>query len=301
MKTYFIAFIFSWLTISLLGQTPDCQTISDATHWLCKDRTSKAIKKLTRIHTNYPDFFLEEEIELELGKLYFKKKKYNQSIYYLTQLINRNNYGEGDTLYTLDCQNLHPECAPFLIQSPLLELQHKAWLQMFEIALKTKDISLARNSLEQASRYYRFWYGCGTNDLETDMNLALKYADFYMAINKPDSALFSLLPYALEPAAFPVPYYSDIVNTLKKLFSQLYRPSYVKEILNQSLNDIFLEKIPAAHGDTLNVYYTKISGIPVKVAPEYLFGHENDIKKVKDYMKSTEFYQSLYFSSQQKQ
>ncbi len=294
MKKLFVIGIFLVSPFFMHAQNEACDILQKAGKAGCAGKTKKASKYLESFYHLNTGHFLAEETELKLGDLYRERRKYDISMNWYAQLINRENYKETDLEMPIDCEGLMISCPDFLIRDRLLVLQHEAWIGVADIGMKTKDYKLVDNALLNADRYYRFWYGCGTSDMEEDLRMSLLYSDYFLAIGKTDSALAILLPGILEGSALPVPYYKEVVKKSVELLQNEFYKTEIRKKFQNAVDNLYFELRPAANNDSIRIYFIRFMNVPVQVAPAYLFGHQEDLETVKAYIRESEFARQLF-------
>ena len=125
------------------------------------------------------------------------------------------------------------------------------------------------------------------------MRISLLYSRYYELVGVPDSAIRVMLKYALEPAALPVPYYTDVVNRLVSLMKQKYQPADIKKMLDEAIDSISIEIFIPRPNKSNRIYSINLLGVKIQVAPVYLFAGNKNPEEVKEYIKKTDFYQKL--------
>ena len=280
-------------TFAQQSKDPACEELTNAADYYCKNKFRKTVKTLEGFVKGHPGHELFEEALYGIGKAHKKRGKRKKAEKAYRQLIGITDYPEKETLYDYSrCMYLSNGCNGILQPKRLLELQHEACKDMAEMAMLDKDFKNAHNYIHKAENYYRYWYGCGTGDMENDLMLALLYAEMYGASGKMDSAIAAMLPHALEASAMPIKHYPILRDKLVMLLQTEYPDQLLKDEMESALEHLYFETFKEHHGEG-RTYFIKMFGIPIKVAPEYLFNKTKDLNKVRDYIRKSVFYKNL--------
>lgn len=271
-----------------------CSYIQKAIRYHCEKKFRKTIKTLSQFRTKYPDHSMAEEALYAEGMTFYEKGKMTKARKVFEELLSLRNYKALDTSVSLAiCASEAGLCDRFFIQEDLVILQHEACINLAEIGFKTGDQPFAYESIVNADKYYRFWYGCGTGDLEENIRLSILYSRYYEKAGIPDSAISVMLKYALEPAAMPVRFYPEALERLVALIKQRYKPDEIKKLIEESVENVSVEVVQPNPRKTNRIYYISFLGVKILVAPVYLLAGTVDPEDVKKYIRGTDFYQKL--------
>jgi tetratricopeptide (TPR) repeat protein len=276
-------------------KTPDCQYLKDAYTYFCQKKYKKVIKTLEAFRKEYPKHAMVEEAHYTIGLAYFKKGDNENAIKTFQQIIDKNDYPFPDSSFDISgCVVMGSQCNErILIPDYSLNVQHEACLQIAEIGFKEKNYPLVLNYLVNADRYYRYWYGCGTGDMEENMRMAKLFSRYYVQINKMDSAIRVLLPESLEPAALGVNGYSELKDQLIKLLKENFPLQDLKTKFDLAIENLFYESHFNDDGVESREYFIRFMDVNIKVAPPYLFAKVFDQQIVVTYIHQTDFYLEL--------
>ncbi|MEA3496467.1 MAG: hypothetical protein U9R42_10570 [Bacteroidota bacterium] len=296
MKQILKVIIFMFFVSNVFAQSSEsqaCKYLKESSKAHCKGKFKKSARILKRFVSKFPEHQLNEEAKLSIGISYLKVGKYKKAERFFNELIKIKDYPDDETLFDFSkCNYLQTECASFLKSDRMLSIQHEAFIYLAEISLERENWNSAFENIVNADKYYRYWYGCGTGDLQEDIRLSLLYSKYYLKINKSDSALKVLLPLVLEPAALPILHYSELVEKTLRLLKQKYDKDELKTIVDKAIDEVYFQNLDKyKHGG--RVYFIKLLDVKVKVAPEYLFQKNKNPEEVKDYIKKTDFYKKI--------
>jgi len=128
--------------------------------------------------------------------------------------------------------------------------------------------------------------------LENNLKLSLLYAEYYEKNKQVDSAITHLLPGVLEPAAMPVPFYSDVLKKAVKLIKRNYNKTERTKLIEDAIDNLYFVSFKNHLGESRS-YYINFLNVQIKVAPDYLFGHNKDLDEIKPYLRKSEFYKKI--------
>jgi tetratricopeptide (TPR) repeat protein len=274
----------------------ECTYLNYAYSNFCKKKYKKTIKALEVFRLTYPKHPLVEEAQYAIGLSYFNKGDDKKAMKTFQQIIDKSDYPYPDSVFELsNCfTNGKPCNSGILIADFSLNIQHEACLRMADIGFNQKKYPMVLNYLVNADRYYRYWYGCGTGDMEENMRMAKLFSRYYIETNNTDSAIKILLVQCLEPAALGVNGYSEIKDQVIALLKQNYTLQDLKSKFDQAIENIFYESHFNDHGVETREYFIRFMDVKIKVAPPYLFAKTYDPMTVVTYIKQTDFYLELY-------
>jgi hypothetical protein len=300
MKKLFLLIICTVvITAQLFPQTatyPECNYLKDAYTFYCQKKYKKVVKTLEAFRKEYPKHPLVEEAQYAIGLSYFNKGDEKKAAKTFQQIIDKSDYPYPDSVFEItNCfSNGKPCNAGILIADFSLNIQHEACLRMADIGFKQKKYPMVLNYLVNADRYYRYWYGCGTGDMEENMRMAKLFSRYYLETNNTDSAIKVLLVQCLEPAALGVNGYSEVKDQVIALLKKNNSLQDIKTKFDQAIENIFYESHVNDHGVETREYFIRFMDVKIKVAPPYLFAKTYDPMTVVAYIKQTDFYLELY-------
>ena len=279
-----------------INKSTDCIYLNDAYTYFCQGKYKKVIKTLEAFSKHYPKHPLIEEAQYTIGLSYFKKGDDKNAMKIFQQIIYKKDYPFPDSPYDISsCINMGSQChAQILIPDFSLNVQHESCLQIAEIGFKEKDYALVLNYLLNADRNYRYWYGCGTGDLEESVRLAKLFSRYYLAINNKDSAIKILFTQCLEPGALGLNGYSDLKVQLIKLLQEKYTQNDLKSKFDAAIDNIFYESSYNDNRAEIRQYYIRFMDVKIRVAPTYLFARMYDPLQVISYIRKSDFYLELF-------
>lgn len=273
-----------------------CPYLQKAAESYCLGKHKKTIKTLNEFIKLYPDHLLTQEAMYARGLAAFSAGKENTALNYLGEVLKLNTYTEPDSFgYSiLLCDYLQPNCKNILIPDYLLNLQHEACLLMYDLEMKRKNYAKAFIHLDNASRYYRLWSGCGNYDLEESIRLALKFSEYYDELKQTDSAIYVLFPYLFEPAAFPMKNYEALCKTAAEKLIKLKGLDDVKIELARAVREVFAQTYKDNHDHDANVWFIYFYGHKIKASPEYLHSNTHHPDEVQQYLMQTPFFKIIF-------
>ncbi len=289
-------FLSTFLLSYAQESTSACKTFDNAHQLYCNKKYVDAAKLLSQ---NYEKEFASIDshriIKLGMANAYFEGGKMKQASKIYQSIVDIEDYPtEGSVYLKENCFSSANRCPSFMLPKRLLENQHEANVMMAKASLKKRKYEKALGYIKNADLYYRYWYGCGTTDLETDLELSLLYAKYYEKTKMPDSAISKLVKNILEPAALPVPYYDEVVKEASRLINKQYSKSEIVKIMNEAIDNLYFVSFDSHHGESESrTYYIRLFGVEIKAAPEYLFEHNKDLEEVKDFIRNTEFFKGF--------
>ena len=300
MKKLF-CLVISIVILSVSGfaqdkKTPDCIYLKDAYTYFCQKKYKKVIRILDAFTKEYPTHPVVEEAHFTIGLAYFKKGDNENARKTFQQIIDKTDYPFPDSNYDISgCVNIGNLCnAGILVPDFSLNVQHEACIQIAEIGFQEKNYPMALSYLVNADRYYRYWYGCGTGDMEENLRMAKLFARYYTEINNKDSAIKVLLVQSLEPAALGINGYSELKNQVINLLKEKYPLNDLRLKFDQAIDSIFYKmEAESAHGEARD-YFIRFMDVKISVAPHYLFSKTFDPETVKTYIRQTDFYLELF-------
>jgi tetratricopeptide (TPR) repeat protein len=292
----FATVVLSAPVFSQVKTPPECFYLKDAYTYYCKKKYKKAIKTLESFRKEYPKHPLVEEAHFAIGLSYFNKGDNKNAIRTFQQIIDKSDYPYPDSVFEItNCFSNGKPCNACILQSDFsLNVQHEACLKIADIGFQQKNYPMVLSYLVNADRYYRYWYGCGTGDMEENMRIAKLFSRYYAETNNIDSAIKVLLVQCLEPAALGINGYSELKDMTIKLLKQNYSFEDLKTRFDQAIENILYESHTDEHGHETREYFLHFMDVKVKVAPTYLFAKTYDPITVVDYIKQTDFYLELY-------
>ena len=299
MKKLFCLFI-SFVIISVQGfaqdkKTADCMYLKNAYSYFCQKKYKKVVKTLEAFRKEYPKHPLVEEAQFAIGLSYFNKGDYKNARKTFQQIIDKTDYPFPDSSYDISCcVNIGSQChAGILVPDFSLNVQHNACIQIAGIGFKEKNYPLVLNYLVNADRSYRYWFGCGTGDMEENMRMAKLFSRYYIETNNKDSAIKVLLVQCLEPAALGINGYSELKDQVIALLKANYPLQDLKTKFDQAIENIFYESHLNDNGVEIREYFIRFMDVKITVAPPYLFAKMYDQTQVVTYIQQTDFYHEL--------
>jgi len=295
-----IVFLLLFVAISSKSfsqnESETCPYLKKAAELFCDEKYATSARVLKKFSDLFSTHMLAQEALYAEGLCYYNSGKIKKASKVLNELMKLQSYNDADTFgYSiLLCNYLQNDCKNILIPDFLVNLQHEACILLFHIAMKEKSYDEAYNHLDDAQRYYRYWYGCGTNDMQESIRLAMLFSDYFDVVNKKDTAVFELLPHLFEPSAFPITNYEDLVKMTAVKLKTLYGERAVQEALTTSVSNIFYESTPDGHGHVAHSWYIRFYGKKIKIAPDYLFGKTDNPADVQNYLRQSLFYSIVF-------
>jgi len=295
----FIVFFFFLISVFVSAQdnSQDCFLLKKASKAYCENKFPQAAKILKEFYLAYPDHILSQEAIYGEAVCHYKSGKIKKASNVFHQLMQLTSYNESDTFgYSIIvCDFLQNNCKNILIADYLVNLQHEASIYLYHIEMKSNNYENAYIHLDNARRYYRYWYGCGTNDMAESIRLSMLFSDYYDKVGKPDTAINELMTNLFEPAALPVMYYDELVKmTYEKMKKYLGEQKLQIELLN-AVSAIYYEPYTDGHGHEAKHWFINFYGQRIRIAPDYLFSKTDDIESIQNYLRQTLFY-SLVFN-----
>lgn len=285
-------FLLVVISESVFSQERVCDKLLEANQAFCQKAYKKEAKILEKdYHSSFLAIDSHLNIRIAMANAWRKAGKMKKAKKHYLAIIAYSDYPTEESVFLpIRCEKLNTSCGAFIKPNRMLENQHESNIEMAKFYLKKKKFNKAFFYIENADIYQRYWYGCGTGDLENDLRLSLLYADYYSKQKMVDSALMRILPNALEASAMPVPYYSDIVKETVKLLKSKYKRDALKTVLENAVEGLFYKPYKGMHGEEKREYFIRIDGIDIKVAPDYLMANNTNIEEVKSYIRQSEFY-----------
>lgn len=273
-----------------------CPLLQKAAKSYCDGNYKTSIKTLNEFLRLYPSHLLNQEAMYARGLCAYLSGKEKLAYRYLEEVMSLKSYQESDSFgYSiLLCNYIQNNCKNILVPDYLQNLQHEASILLYELEMKNKNYAKAYVHLDNAARYYRFWYGCGTTDLEESMRLALLFSAYYDKINQPDTAVYELFPFLFEPSAFPGKYYENVCKTAADKLIKLKGEAEVKSELAKAVRDVYYESHEDLHGHEARIWYVRFFGFKIKASPEYLHSKVNSPDEVRQYLMQTTFYKLIF-------
>jgi len=277
-------------------KTPDCIYLKNAYTYFCQKKYKKVVKTLEVFRKEYPKHPLVEEAQLAIGLSFFYKGDDKNAMKTFKQIIDKTDYPFPDSSFDISgCVNMGNQCnAKILVPDFSLNVQHEACIQIAEIGFKEKNYPLVMNYLVNADRYYRYWYGCGTGDMEENMRMAKLFSRYYLKTNNKDSAIKVLLAQSLEPGALGVNGYSELKDQLITLLKENYPLQELKTKFDLAIENIYYESHLNDNSIEIRQYFIRFLDVKITVAPPYLFAKMYDPSQVVTYIKQTDFYHELF-------
>jgi len=290
-----VVFLISFQSYSQSEQEI-CILLKKATSEFCQMKYTSCAKTLNKFYKLNPDHFLSHEAVYAEGMCYYKAGNNKKAKVVLKKVMLFDNYNESDSsgYSVLLCDYLQQNCNNILVPDYLVNIQHEASILLFEISMKVKEYDEAYFHLDNARRYYRFWHGCGTNDMSESIRLSMLFSDYYDKTGKPDTAISELLTHLFEPAALPVMYYSELVNMTYAKMKKHFGDQKLQTELLTSVSNIYSEPYTDGHGHEAKHWYIKFFGQRIRIAPDYLFSKTDNIEEVQNYLRQTLFYSLVY-------
>lgn len=277
-------------------KSADCMYLKNAYSYFCQNKYKKVIKTLEAFRKDYPKHPLVEEAQYTIGLSYFKKGDHKNAMTIFQQIIDKNDYPFPDSSYDISgCVNMGSQChAQILIPDFSLNVQHEACLQIAEIGFAEKNYPLVMSYLVNADRYYRYWYGCGTGDMEESMRMAKLFSRYYTETNNKDSAIKVLLAQSLEPGALGINGYSELKDRLINILKESYPIQDLKSKFDLAIENVYFESHLNDNGIETREYFIRFLDVNIPVAPPYLFAKMYDPLQVISYLQQTDFYRDLF-------
>lgn len=273
-----------------------CNYLRTATESFCKGKYKKAVKTLKSFRVNFPNHILNEEAFYGIGLSYFESGKLGNAENIFINILYLN--AEDKVMFSDEisrCDHFQDKCKLQLYPEIFLNIQHEACLRLAEISFQRKEYSKALGYIDKADTLYRHFYGCGTDDMQEDLRLALIYSEYYEKVDQLDSSIRIMLPLVLEPAAFPMNYYNDIVDRVVKLLKIRFKNDELKELIETSIENIYFYENQQNEGaKVIRTYFIKFFEREIQVAPIYLFGKNYNVEEVRNYIRNTTFYKKLF-------
>jgi hypothetical protein len=296
-KRICLLFFMLFFSIFVFGQQElrkDCLYLKKAYDTYCEHNYKKTIKTLAKFRKEFPHHPLVEEAHYTIGLAYFESGNFTQSNRVFWNIINKKDYPFPDSTFSTSiCFSTTGNCPLILMPDFSPSIQHEACIKLAETGFKTKNYPMAFTGIFNADKYYRYWYGCGTGDQEENMRLALLYSQYFYETGKKDSAIQVLLPHCLEPAAIALRYYPEIFSKTLLLLNEKYPVAELKKKFEDAIINMEVEVHKSADMHITYGYFIHFMDVKIPVAPAYLFGKTSDMKEVKKYVRSLDFYRNI--------
>jgi tetratricopeptide (TPR) repeat protein len=296
-----LIFFFHGFLCAQTSHSDACTLLMDANSLYCSGKYRKSYKTLDTYRRLFPAHRLNEEALFAQGRILFEQKKRDQAKELFLTITDMKNYDRDESSpdFAL-CPYIKHDCKNILMPEMLLNLQHEACIYLYHIAMAEKDYESARKYLVYACEYYRFYYNCGTGDLQEDIRLSLLFSEYHESKGNKDSSIDVMLPYILEPQAYPLLYYEQLLERTAGLLHEYYEEDTLKREFHTSINEVYFidhthdaehRKKPAPR-----IYFIRFRGIEIQVAPQYLLSNTLDTEAVQDYIRESRFYKILFDS-----
>ena len=200
-------FIFKLIPVILLAggvlmaeaqvnDTGPCKYINKATRFYCQKKYHRAMRTLNKFSKLYPGHVLSEEVSFARGVILQEKGRGMKAIPIFSLFITFKDsyrYDSTQAVYWY-CNEYKMPCERLLMQEELVNLQHESCLRLADIYMDLKRYNEAMQWIVNADKYYRYWFGCGTGDLQESIRLATYYARIFELTGQTDVAIQTLLP-----------------------------------------------------------------------------------------------------------
>jgi tetratricopeptide (TPR) repeat protein len=285
--------LFIFGSLSSNAQKDACSYITKANQEYCDQNFKKASKSFKKLLKKFPEHSLNEESRFALGMSYFNTNKTKKAIEIFHKCLADTSSKEDYDEDIFNCNFMVNECKNILIPEQNKIIQHEAAIMLFEIYFKENQFDSAKKYLNLSTKKYRYFYNCGTGDLDEDIRLAVLYSRYFEKQNMIDTAVKVMLPFVLKPAAYPLKYYKDLTNRTIDMLTKYYQKSSLLSSFDTAIENLYFEEHPAPHGKVGKTYFIHYFNLSIQAAPNYLFEHSGTNEDVKKFIRETPFYQKL--------
>lgn len=261
----------SLLTIALLfigllsngQQLPECE-LYKASITYCRQDYQQALRELIEFRQSFPKHPMIEEVNQQIGHLYFLTKDFTSAKQTLNKVIvGKPNY-ERDPDYTPE------KCASWdtthfchrniVYPEPYVHLQHLASLDLAAIYKVENKSDSALIYLGLADTVFFYNYGCvNGNDMKA-IELSLLYKDLYLKQNNIKAAVKELtrVIFTYEQG------YQEVSQSLKELLPKIYTQEQLHNEIEQAINNLE-KKSDEAHGKQFSWFQLKLFGVLLRI------------------------------------
>ena len=246
-------------------QLPQCDLLKRASIALCQKDYDFSLTTLIQFQKEFPEHALIEEVNQQVGHLYFLKVDYDTAKDELKKTISRQNTGQDNGVYkALECETswdttgIH--CMKIVFPEPYVHLQHWACLDLYEIFKNENQLDSAFKYLELAKKEYLFNYYCGNGNDMKDIQLALLYRDIYLAKKDTIAAVNQLTKVIFKYESG----YQEVRKSLIELLTSMYTSEQVKNDVSQAIEDLEKKEIERI-GKTYSWFEIQLFEQPVRI------------------------------------
>lgn len=235
----------------------------------------KALQNFMYIVNNHPRNELYPRAFYNTGELYYLQQNYDKAIE-VFQAIIESDFNEKEA------------SGGGIMDDPYTNYRHRACVFASTIYFEKEDYEQALYYLELGDTTYPYLHFCGNEYAANDVHTALRFAEIYEKLNKPDEAIAKLLPEVFVTLANN----SKIIAELSRLLKD---KKGLKQELDKALNAMYT-KTEVTERHTYIRYYFTFLGAEIYVPGSTSYKEENEVFDKKNgikEIKQTEFYQMI--------
>ncbi len=294
MKAKLLTILLLTLTLKVSGQLPQCDLLKNASISYCNNDYNTSIKNLLEFREKFPKHALIEEVNQQIGHLYFLKLDFEKSKMELTTLINGKPIGEvNDEYKALECVTNYDssnfKCMRIVFPEPYTHLQHLACLDLFEIFKKEKQYDKSLEYLQLADKKYIYNTFSGNGNNMIKIAMALRYKEIYLLKVDTNAAIKELSNeiFTIEVG------HSEIIQSLKTLLFLKYTPEQILAEVNNAINSIHQQE-KVVNDKKYSWFEMNLFGHTIQIPSTYSeFGRIETVVKMKEKIKKEKFFMDL--------
>ena len=272
MKTKLILLLLLLFGVVAFGQKMPSDYFEEAGRYYDEGKMDKALTSYLYIVENHPRNELYPRALNNVGHIYMVQKKFPKAIEMFTKLLN----GGHDELEPLGGD---------IMGEPYTNYRHRAASQISDCYYELEQYDSALRYLALSDTAYPYMHFCGNAYAEDDIRTALRYADIYQKLRKPDKAIEKLLPEVFNTGLADN---SKIIVELEKLLKG--KPDLLKK-LDESIDGVYLKTFTTENGD-YERYFIQWMGVEIEYP--YRFNKSEYTKEaVMKKMRESDFYKMV--------
>lgn len=233
-----------------------------------EEKYEQSIAAFRYIVDHYPHYEHYEEAFYNLGYVCYKSGKNDSAILIFRQIL------QSDF-------NEKKEIGGDIMSDPYANFRHRASLQISSIYFEQEQFDSCLHYFALSDTVYPYLHFCGNELAENRIYTAMRYAEIYRKLNRPQDAIKVLLPLVFENSLADN---SDLIDTLKTLLISEKIPEPKKQ-LDEALDKMYLKTIHPESEKKYERYFFSYLGAEIPVPGSHSnnkgqLGKETELEKI---------------------
>lgn len=262
-RYFFFCILFLFCTHRAGAQKMPSDYFDEGLKFADEEKYEQSIAAFRYIVDHYPHYEHYEEAFYNLGYVCYQSGKNDSALLVFHQIL-QGNFNEKK------------EIGGDIMSDPYANFRHRASLHISSIYFEQGQFDSCLHYFALSDTVYPYLHFCGNELAENRIYTAMRYAEIYREMNRPQDAINALLPLVFENDLADN---SNLIDTLKAMLISEKIPEPKKQ-LDEALDKMYLKTIHPKNGKKYKRYFFSYLGVEIEVPWKYLQDEEKFDKAI---------------------